>query len=122
LTPGVPVELEVENGRPASWLPGGIRIALTIPPTRQDYEHACRGGKLQTSKMNSRLRPFLHNDPTDARQIFLRARRRLPQRENRQPYLLLPRSFPQNSGTGLPLVGFLLGYDAVLKTQGNATD
>jgi predicted acyl esterase len=120
LKPGVPVELDVEIWPTSIVVPAGYRIALTI--RGKDYEHACRGGKLSNFKNELRgCGPFLHNDPTDRPPNIFAGRTTLHSEKDRQPCLLLP-VIPQNSGTGLKPVGFLLGSDAVQNPRETRTD
>jgi predicted acyl esterase len=89
LTPGVPVELDVEIWPTSIVVPAGYRIALSI--RGRDYEHPCAGGKLSNFKNELRgCGPFLHNDPTDRPAKLFAGTTTLHAEQNRQPFLLLP--------------------------------
>jgi hypothetical protein len=89
LTPGVPVELDVEIWPTSIVIPAGYRIALTI--RGRDYEHACRGGKLSNFKNELRgCGPFLHNDPADRPSHIFAGKTTLHSEKGRQAYLLAP--------------------------------
>ena len=65
LTPGVPVELDIELLPTSIVVPAGGRIALTV--LGRDYEYGGgSGGKLSNFKNELRgCGPFLHDDPLD---------------------------------------------------------
>jgi hypothetical protein len=89
LTPGVPVEMDVEIWPTSIVVPAGYRIALTI--RGKDYEHACRGGKLSNFKNELRgCGPFLHDDPTDRPANIFSGKTTLHTSTDQQSYLLLP--------------------------------
>lgn len=64
LTPGMPVDVDVELWPTSIVVPAGYRLALTIRGS--DYEHPVSGG--HQSNFKNELRgcgPFLHDDPLD---------------------------------------------------------
>ena len=65
LTPGVPVELEIELWPTSIVVPAGYRIALSV--RGKDYEFAKSTGIKLSNLKNEMLGcgPFLHNDPRD---------------------------------------------------------
>lgn len=89
LTPGTPVELDVEIWPTCIVVPAGYRIALTI--RGRDYEYA--GVAATLSNMKNPMRgcgPFVHDDPTDRPPEIFGGRVTLHAGAGRQPYLLLP--------------------------------
>ena len=87
LTPGVPVELDVEIWPTCIVVPRGYRIALTI--RGRDYEHDEAAATLSNMKNPMRgCGPFVHDDPTDRPPAVFGGRVTL--HFERQPYLLLP--------------------------------
>jgi uncharacterized protein len=89
LTPGEPVELDVEIWPTSIVAPAGYRIGLTI--RGKDYEYGGgSGGRLSNFKNELMgCGPFLHDDPADRPADIFGGRTTLhmgPQ----QPYLLLP--------------------------------
>jgi len=87
LTPGVPVELDVEIWPTCIVVPRGYRIALSI--RGRDYEHDEAAATLSNMKNPMRgCGPFVHDDPTDRPPAVFGGRVTL--HFERQPYLLLP--------------------------------
>lgn len=88
LSPGVPVELDVEIWPTSIVVPAGYRIALTI--RGKDYESPSSGGKLSNFKNELRgCGPFLHNDPVDRPAKSFGGMTTLHASQKEQPYLLL---------------------------------
>jgi predicted acyl esterase len=89
LTPGEPVELDIEIWPTCIVVPAGHRIGLTI--RGRDYEYAVSGGKLSNFKNElTGCGPFLHNDPRDRPPEIFGGTTTLHTDPNRQNYLLLP--------------------------------
>ncbi len=87
MTPGVPVELDVEIWPTSIVVPPGYMIGLTIGG--QDYENSPH--YVARSSMTMRgAAPFLHNDPTDRPREVFETDYCLHFDEGRLPYLLLP--------------------------------
>jgi hypothetical protein len=90
LTPGEPVELEVEIWPSSIVVPAGYRIALTV--RGRDYEYGGgSGGRLSNFKNELKgCGPFLHDDPVDRPADVFSGTTTLHFGRDRQPYLLLP--------------------------------
>jgi predicted acyl esterase len=90
LTPGEPVELDVEIWPTSIVVPAGYRIALTI--RGKDYEYGGgSGGRLSNFKNELRgCGPFLHDDPVDRPPAIFGGKTTLHFSAASQPYLLLP--------------------------------
>lgn len=90
LTPGEPVELDIEIWPTSIAIPAGYRIALTI--RGRDYEYGGgSGGRLSNFKNELKgCGPFLHDDPLDRPPDVFAGRTTLHFARDRQPYLLLP--------------------------------
>jgi predicted acyl esterase len=90
LTPGVPVELDIELWPTSIVVPAGYRIALTI--RGKDYEYGGgSGGRLSNFKNElTGCGPFLHNDPEDRPASIFGGQTTLHFGGDRQGYLLLP--------------------------------
>ncbi len=90
LTPGVPVEVQVEIWPTCIVVPAGYRVALTV--RGRDYEYAATTGA-RLSNFKNELKgcgPFLHDDPRDRPAEIFGGRTTLhlgPEREN---FVLLP--------------------------------
>jgi predicted acyl esterase len=90
LTPGEPVELDLELWPTSIVVPKGYRMALTI--RGKDYEYGGgSGGRLSNFKNELRgCGPFLHNDPRDRPPDIFRGTTTLHFDSRRRPFLLLP--------------------------------
>jgi hypothetical protein len=87
LSPGVPVELDVEIWPTCIVVPRGYRIALSI--RGRDYEHDEAAATLSNMKNPMRgCGPFVHDDETDRPPAVFGGKVTL--HFERQPYLLLP--------------------------------
>jgi predicted acyl esterase len=99
LTPGEPVELDIEIWPTSVVAPAGCRIGLTI--RGRDYEFAgASGGRLSNFKNELKgCGPFLHNDPGDRPADVFGGTTSLHFGRGRQPFLLLPIIPPKKSGS-----------------------
>jgi len=89
LTPGEPVELEIEIWPTSIVAPAGHRIALTL--RGRDYEHPGPGARLSNMKNEFRgCGPFLHDDPRNRPSGIFAGRTTLHLTPDRPAYLLLP--------------------------------
>jgi len=89
LTPGKPVELDIEIWPTCIVVPAGYRIALTI--RGKDYEYDGPGATLSNMKNVMRgCGPFVHDDPIDRPEKVFRGKVTLHANVEQQPYLLLP--------------------------------
>jgi predicted acyl esterase len=89
LTPGEPVELEIEIWPTSIVVPAGHRIALTL--RGRDYEHPGPGARLSNMKNEFRgCGPFLHDDPRNRPSAIFAGRTTLHLTPDRPAYLLLP--------------------------------
>jgi uncharacterized protein len=90
LTPGQPVELDIELWPASIVVPAGYRVALTV--RGKDYEYGGgSGGKLSNFKNELKgCGPFLHDDPVDRPQEIFGGQTTLHFGVNRPAYLLLP--------------------------------
>jgi len=90
LTPGVPVELDIEIWPTSIVVPAGWRIGLTV--RGRDYEYGGgSGGRLSNFKNELKgCGPFLHDDPVDRPLDVYGGTTTLHWAADRQPYLLLP--------------------------------
>jgi hypothetical protein len=90
LTPGEPVELDVELWPTSIVVPKGYRVALTI--RGKDYEYGGgSGGRLSNFKNELRgCGPFLHDDPRDRPAHIFGGTTTLHFHPRRRPFLLLP--------------------------------
>ena len=90
LTPGVPVELDIELWPTSIVVPAGYRIALTV--RGKDYEYGGgSGGRLSNFKNElTGCGPFLHDDPQDRPAAIFGGQTTLHFGGDRQAYLLLP--------------------------------
>jgi uncharacterized protein len=90
LTPGVPVELDVEIWPTSIVVPTGCRIALTI--RGKDYEYGGgSGGRLSNFKNElTGCGPFLHDDPIDRPREVFGGNTTLHVGPDQQPFVLLP--------------------------------
>jgi uncharacterized protein len=89
LTPGVPVELDIEIWPTSIVLPAGYRLALAV--RGKDYVHP--GPPLEIPGVNYTLTgvgPFLHDHPKDRPAEIFGGRQALYASGVHQPYLLLP--------------------------------
>ncbi len=89
LTPGEPVELDIEIWPTSIVVPAGYRIGLSV--RGRDYEYVVSGGRLSNFKNELRgCGPFLHNDPEDRPESIFGGTTTLVADSQRRPYLLLP--------------------------------
>jgi predicted acyl esterase len=89
LTPGVPVELDIEIWPTSIVVPAGYRVGLSV--RGRDYEYVVSGGRLSNFKNELRgCGPFLHNDPEDRPEAIFGGVTTLVADAERRPYLLLP--------------------------------
>ena len=90
LTPGAPVELDIELWPTSIVVPAGYRVALTV--RGKDYEYGGgSGGRLSNFKNELKgCGPFLHDDPVDRPQEIFGGQTTLHFGGDRQAYLLLP--------------------------------
>jgi predicted acyl esterase len=89
LTPGTPVELDVEIWPTCIVVPKGYRIGLCV--RGRDYVWA--GAATSLSNMRRPMTgcgPFIHDDPDDRPEAVFSGRNTLHFDPNRSPYLLLP--------------------------------
>jgi uncharacterized protein len=90
LTPGTPVELDIELWPTSIVVPAGYRVALTV--RGRDYEYGGgSGGRLSNFKNELMgCGPFLHDDPVDRPKEIFGGQTTLHFGGDRQAYLLLP--------------------------------
>jgi predicted acyl esterase len=90
LTPGQPVELDVELWPTSIVVPKGYRVALTV--RGKDYEwQTSTGAKLSNFKNELRgCGPFLHDDPRDRPKEIFGGRTTLHFGPGQAPYVLVP--------------------------------
>ena len=89
LTPGEPVELDIEIWPTSIVVPPGYWLALTVRGT--DYEVDGRDSALPNAPYPMKgVGPFLHVDPDDRPAAIFATRNTLHFAAARQPYLLLP--------------------------------
>lgn len=90
LTPGVPVEVDVELWPTSIVVPSGCRIAFSV--RGKDYEFAKQTGIKLPHFKNELLGcgPFLHNDPRERSAEIFGGRTRLHLHPERPAYVLLP--------------------------------
>jgi predicted acyl esterase len=90
LTPGVPVELDIDLWPTSIVVPAGYRLALTV--RGKDYEYGGgSGGRLSNFKNELKgCGPFLHDDPADRPAAIFGGRTTLHFGGGRQAYVLLP--------------------------------
>ncbi len=90
LTPGQPVELDIELWPTSIAVPAGYRVALTV--RGKDYEYGGgSGGRLSNFKNELKgCGPFLHDDPEDRPAAIYGGQTTLHFGGDRQGYLLLP--------------------------------
>ena len=89
LTPGVPVELDIEIWPTCIVVPKGYRVALTV--RGKDYEWDGPAGTLSNMKNPMRgCGPFVHDDPVDRPAAMFGGTTTLHFAEGRQPYVLVP--------------------------------
>jgi predicted acyl esterase len=87
LTPGEPVELEVEIWPTCLVMPAGYRIGLMV--RGHDYDNGAQG--LPGARYDLRgVGPFVHDDPADRPAGALGGTNTLHFEAGREPYLLLP--------------------------------
>ena len=97
LTPGVPVDLDIEIWPTSLVIPAGYRIALSV--RGKDYEcPAAEGAHLSNFKNELRgCGPFLHDDPRDRPQEIFGGETTIHVRADQPGYLLLPVIPPKDS-------------------------
>jgi predicted acyl esterase len=90
LTPGEPVEVDVDIWPTSVVVPAGYRIGLTV--RGKDYEYGGgSGGRLSNFKNELKgCGPFLHDDPVDRPLEVFGGRTTLHFGAGMQPFLLLP--------------------------------
>jgi predicted acyl esterase len=90
LTPGIPLELDIELWPTSIVVPVGHRIALTV--RGKDYEYGGgSGGPLSNFKNELKgCGPFLHDDPLDRPREIFGGQTTLHFGREQQAYLLLP--------------------------------
>jgi predicted acyl esterase len=89
LTPGEPVELDVEIWPTSIVVPAGYRLALTV--LGRDYEVDGTDAALPNAPYPMKgVGPFLHVDPDDRPPEIFGGRNTLHFVEGKQPYVLLP--------------------------------
>jgi predicted acyl esterase len=89
LTPGEPVELDIEVWPTSIVMPAGCRLALTV--RGKDYEVDGTDAALPKAPYPMKgVGPFLHVDPDDRPATIFDTRNTLHFAPGRAPYLLLP--------------------------------
>jgi uncharacterized protein len=89
LTPGEPVELDVEIWPSSIVVPSGYRIALTL--RGRDYEYDGTDAGLANAPYPMKgVGPFIHADPDDRPADIFACRNALHFGADKAPYLLLP--------------------------------
>jgi len=89
LTPGEPVQLDIEIWPTSIVVPAGYRLALTV--RGRDYDYGASGGKQSNFKNELRgCGPFLHDDPRDRPSEIFAGLTRLHSQDGSAGYLLLP--------------------------------
>jgi predicted acyl esterase len=89
LTPGSPVELDIEIWPTSIVVPAGYRVALTV--SGKDYEVDGTDAALPNAPYPMKgVGPFLHVDPDDRPPAIFECRNTLHFIAGSQPYLLLP--------------------------------
>jgi predicted acyl esterase len=90
LTPGEPVELDVELWPTSIVVPAGHRIALTVRGRDYEWQNST-GARLSNFKNELKgCGPFLHDDPRDRPVAVFGGTTTLHAEPDRQPYLLVP--------------------------------
>jgi hypothetical protein len=89
LTPGEPVELDVEIWPTSIVIPERYRLALTVRGKDYEYDGTDAAPPYAPYPMKG-VGPFLHNHPLDRPQEIFGGRNTLHFAPGRQPYLLLP--------------------------------
>ncbi len=90
LTPGEPVELDIEIWPTSIVVPAGYRAALSV--RGNDYVYAKNTGQALSNFKNELLGcgPFLHNDPRDRDTDIYQGQTTLHFSSSKNPYVLLP--------------------------------
>ena len=91
LTPGVPVDLDIEIWPTSLVIPAGYRIALSV--RGNDYECPAAEKGVRLSNFKNELRgcgPFLHDDPRDRPQALFAGETTIHTGPDQPGYLLLP--------------------------------
>jgi uncharacterized protein len=89
LTPGEPVELDIEIWPSSIVVPSGYRIALTV--RARDYEYDSTDAGLPNAPYPMKgVGPFTHADPDDRPAAIFACRNTLHFGAGKMPYLLLP--------------------------------
>jgi uncharacterized protein len=97
LTPGEPVELDVEIWPTSIVVPPGYRIAITV--RGKDYEYPGPGARLSNMKNEMKgCGPFLHDDPRDRPPEIFGGRNTLHVGPDRPCHVLLPIVPPEGQG------------------------
>ena len=98
LTPGQPVELDVEIWPTSIVVPQGYRIALTV--RGKDYEYPGPAARLSNMKNPmTGCGPFMHDDPQDRPRETFGGRNALHFAAGKAPYVLLPVIPPKAKAT-----------------------
>ena len=89
LTPGEPVELDIEIWPTCIVVPPGYRLALNI--RGNDFDHGLDpGGPAGGGRRPTGVGPFTHHDPADRPYAVFSGRNHLHFEPGREPFLLLP--------------------------------
>jgi predicted acyl esterase len=94
LTPGVPVELDVEIWPTCLVVPAGYRVALTVRGKDYEYDGTAANVPFAAYPMKG-VGPFTHTNPQDRPPAVFATRNTLHVAPGRAPYLLLPVIPPQ---------------------------
>jgi predicted acyl esterase len=89
LTPGVPVELDIEIWPTCIVAPPGYRLALTIRGKDYEYDGSDAGVPNAPYPMKG-VGPFTHTDPNDRPADIFNCKNTLHFRPGKMPYVLLP--------------------------------
>ncbi|HVZ53366.1 MAG TPA: CocE/NonD family hydrolase C-terminal non-catalytic domain-containing protein, partial [Pseudolabrys sp.] len=89
LTPGEPVELDIEIWPTSIVVPPGYRLALTVRGKDYEVDGADIGLPNAAYPMKG-VGPFLHIDPDDRPPAIFATRNTLHFAPGKEPYLLLP--------------------------------
>jgi predicted acyl esterase len=89
LTPGVPVELDVEIWPTCIVVPPGWRIGLTVRGKDYEYDGTAADVPFSTYPMKG-VGPFTHTNPKDRPAEIFGGKNTLHFAEGKMPYVLLP--------------------------------
>jgi predicted acyl esterase len=90
LTPGTPVELDIELWPTSIVVPAGYRVALTVRGRDYEYGGGSGGGLSNFKNELMGCGPFLHDDPVDRPKEIFGGQTTLHFGGDSQAYLLLP--------------------------------